>query len=191
MSRTLELIHRAEDFARQAHGDQKRKFHGAPYWHHLQAVARTLMRYGATPDVIAAGWLHDVIEDTKTSYQELSQKFGFVIANLVIEVTDVSQRYSGNTPEGVGNRVLRKAIDRQYLAGASWRGQMIKCADILDNTGDILTHGGDFAQIYVPEKKLLIDRLDAVRTSNYEIWRAAYDQIVHAEQVIGEKKKAS
>lgn len=184
MSRTLELIHRAEDFARRAHGDQKRKWTGEPYWHHLQEVARTLMSYGATPDVIAAGWLHDTIEDTKTSYQELVQAFGPIIAGLVIEVTDVSRRDSGNTPEGIGNRILRKAIDRQYVAGASWRGQMIKCADMLSNTKDIVAHGGNFANVYVPEKKLLIDRLNKARTVVYPIWRAAYDQIVQAEQAL-------
>ncbi|ARQ95431.1 GTP pyrophosphokinase [Bradyrhizobium phage BDU-MI-1] len=178
------LIRSAEDFARRAHGDQKRKWTGDPYWHHLQEVARTLLSYGATPDVVAAGWLHDTIEDTTTSYQELVQVFGPVIAGLVIEVTDVSRRDSGNTPEGIGNRVLRKAIDRQYLAGASWRGQMIKCADMLSNTKDIVAHGGNFANVYVPEKKLLIQVLDKVRQTNYSIWRDAFDQIVKAEQAI-------
>lgn len=182
--RVLELIRSAEDFARKAHGDQKRKFTGAPYWHHLQAVARTLLQYGATPDVIAAGWLHDTIEDTATTYQELVAAFGQQIANLVMEVTDVSQKHSGNTPEGVGNRILRKQVDRQYLAGASWRGQMIKCADMLDNTSDILEHGGGFARIYVPEKKLLIDALDKVRNVSYPIWREAFDSVTYAERAL-------
>jgi (p)ppGpp synthase/HD superfamily hydrolase len=183
MDRVLTLLRTAEDFARRAHGDQKRKFTGAPYWHHLQAVARTLLQYGATPDDVAAGWLHDTIEDTPTTYQELCLTFGHVIANLVIEVTDVSQKHSGNTPEGVGNRILRKQIDRQFLAGASWRGQFIKCADTLSNTSDIVANGGGFARVYVPEKKLLIDVLEKVRNVNYPIWRAAYDSIVQAEQV--------
>jgi (p)ppGpp synthase/HD superfamily hydrolase len=184
MDRVLTLIRTAEDFARRAHGDQKRKFTGVPYWHHLQAVSRTLMQYGATPDVVAAGWLHDTLEDTATTYQELCLSFGHVIANLVVEVTDVSRKDSGNTPEGIGNRALRKAIDRQYLAGASWRGQMIKCADMLDNTNDILEHGGGFARVYVPEKKLLIDVLDKVRTASYPIWREAFDSVTYAERRI-------
>jgi hypothetical protein len=52
----------------------------------------------------------------------------------VLEVTDVSRPASSNTPPGKGNRPLRKAIDRQFLAGASWQGQMLKCADMLSNT---------------------------------------------------------
>jgi (p)ppGpp synthase/HD superfamily hydrolase len=147
-------------------------------------VSLTLLRYGATPDTAAAGWLHDTLEDTDTTYQELCLKFGYVIANLVVEVTDVSHKHSGNTPEGVGNRILRKQIDRQFLAGASARGQMLKCADMLSNTKNIVEHGGNFARVYVPEKKLLIGVLDRARETYYEIWRAAYDQIVRAEQVI-------
>lgn len=46
----------------------------------------TLLQYGATPDVVAAGWLHDTIEDTQTSYRDLVLAFGPVIAGLVVEV---------------------------------------------------------------------------------------------------------
>ncbi|WP_157793787.1 HD domain-containing protein [Bradyrhizobium ottawaense] len=174
-------IEAGSDFARAAHADHKRKFTGEPYWNHLHEVATTLRSYGATPDIIVSGYLHDTIEDTKVTYFDLVKKFDRNVAGLVMEVTDVSRADTGNTPEGVGNRALRKAMDRQFLAGASWQGQMIKCADMLSNTADILTHGGGFARIYIPEKKLLIDVLDKVRNVNYAIWRAAYDQIVQAE----------
>ena len=60
---------------------------------------------------------------------------------------------------------------------------MIKCADMLSNTMDIVAHDlGSariyvlgFARIYVPEKTLLIDELTKVRKVSYPIWRAAYD----------------
>ncbi|WP_334436931.1 HD domain-containing protein [Bradyrhizobium sp. AZCC 1610] len=177
----MTLLRTAEDFAKTAHGDQKRKYTGEPYWHHLKEVARTLMQYGATPDVVAAGWLHDTLEDTKTTYQELCLTFGHVIANMVVEVTDVSRPDSGNTPEGIGNRTLRKAIDRQFVAGASWRGQMIKCADILSNTASIVENDIGFARIYVAEKGLLIDALEKARQAQYPIWREAYDCVVQAQ----------
>ena len=122
-----------------------------------------MLQYGATPDVIAAGYLHDTLEDTKITYG--------------LQVTDVSR------PEH-GNRQVRKAIDRQYLAGASWQGQMIKCADMLSNTKEIVTHDLGFARVYVPEKKLLIDEPTKVRKVSYPIWRAAYDSVVQAEQVV-------
>jgi (p)ppGpp synthase/HD superfamily hydrolase len=184
MDRVNAYIMTASNYAKIAHADHKRKFTGEPYWNHLHEVAMTLQKYGATPDVIVAGYLHDTLEDTTVTYHDLVEHFDIHVAGLVLEVTDVSRPDSGNTPDGKGNRPLRKAIDRQYLAGASWQGQMIKCADMLSNTRDILAHGKGFARIYVPEKKALIDVLDRVRTVNYPIWRAAFDQIAEAEQVL-------
>jgi hypothetical protein len=79
----------------------------------------------------------------------------------VLQATDVSR------PEH-GNRQVRKAIDRQYLAGASWQGLMIKCADMLSNTKEIVTHDLGFARVYVPEKKnrWSMQQLDSPRNRN-------------------------
>jgi (p)ppGpp synthase/HD superfamily hydrolase len=177
----LDLIRRAKQFAIEAHGDQKRKYTGDPYWFHLQHVATILLRYSATAEVVCAGWLHDTLEDTAASYQELCMRFGHDIANLVVEVTDVSRKDSGNTPEGMGNRALRKAIDRQYLAGASWRGQMVKCADTISNTGDIVVNDLDFArETYIPEKVALIPVLSAVRVACFPLWKEASDVVERA-----------
>ena len=95
----------------------------------------------------------------------------------------ISEALGGST-KSIPPRQVRKAIDRQYLADASWQGQMIKCADMLSNTTDIVAHDLRFARVYVPEKKLLIDELTKVRKVSYPIWRAAYDSIVQAEQVV-------
>lgn len=171
------LLAHAAEFAIRAHGDQKRKYTGAPYWHHLREVATTLIQYGASMDIVAAGWLHDTIEDTPVKFKELVAVFGLSISTMVLEVTDVSR------PEH-GNRELRKALDRQYVAGASWRGQMVKCADMLSNTSDILANDLNFAKVYIPEKRKLIDALHGARTVQYPIWRACFDSVVKAEKVI-------
>jgi hypothetical protein len=87
----------------------------------------------------------------KHAWQRTSLRiFDKHIANLVMQVTDVSRRNTAIAR-------VRKAIDRQYLAGASWQGQMIKCADMLSNTKDIVADDLRFARVYVPEKQLLID----------------------------------
>ena len=75
----------------------------------------------------------------------------------------------GRQPQEHGNREDRKVIDRQYLAGPSWQGQMIKCADMLSNTKNIVADDLRFARVYVPEKKLLIDELTKVRKVSYPI----------------------
>jgi len=172
----LDIIRAAKQFAIMAHGNQKRKYTGEPYWHHLQEVASILLRYSATPDVVAAGWLHDVLEDTKVTFYELARNFDHNIADMVLEVTDVSR------PEH-GLRVIRKRLDRQYLAGASWRGQMIKCADTISNTRDIVEHDPRFGrQVYVPEKLALMPVLTNVRQYCFGIWKEASDGVTRAEQ---------
>jgi (p)ppGpp synthase/HD superfamily hydrolase len=179
----LELIRRAKEYAIWAHGNQRRKYTGEPYWHHLQEVATILLRYSAAAEIVAAGWLHDTIEDTGAPYQELRNQFGVEIAGLVMQVTDVSRKDSGNTPDGKGNRELRKAIDRQYLAGASWQGQMIKCADTISNTKDIADHDRGFAlKYYIPEKVLLMPELRNIRQANFSIWNEANEIVAKAER---------
>jgi (p)ppGpp synthase/HD superfamily hydrolase len=172
----FDIIRAAKEFAIKAHGNQKRKYTGDPYWYHLQEVATTLLRYSATADVVAAGWLHDVLEDTDVGFFELARSFDLNIANLVLEVTDVSRSEHGL-------RVIRKQLDRQYLAGASWRGQMIKCADTISNTSDIVANDPGFAsKAYIPEKLALMPVLTNVRQYCFGIWKEASDGVVRAEQ---------
>ena len=70
-----ELISRAYTFAKDAHKEQKRAS-GEPYFNHLVATAQNLARYGMDPVTIAAGLLHDVIEDTPVTEEQLKEKFG-------------------------------------------------------------------------------------------------------------------
>lgn len=172
----FELIHRAKEYAIKAHGSQKRKYSGEPYWHHLQEVATILLRYSAPADVVAAGWLHDTLEDTNVRYGMIALEFGPVVADLVLEVTDVSR------PEH-GLRAIRKRIDRQYLSGASWRGQMVKCADTISNTKDIVANDPKFGRhVYIPEKLALMPVLSNVRQFCFPIWKEASDGVNRAEQ---------
>ncbi|WP_315768489.1 MULTISPECIES: HD domain-containing protein [unclassified Bradyrhizobium] len=171
----LHWIHKARDFAKHAHGSQLRKYTGVPYWHHLEEVAGILLRHSQNPQVVAAGWLHDTLEDTSTTYEQLVAEFDATIAELVLEVTDVSR------PEH-GKRPMRKRLDRQYLAGASAFGQMIKCADTISNTRDIAEHDHRFArEVYIPEKAALVPVLVNARNLCYPLWRAAFDEVEKAK----------
>lgn len=85
------LVSRAADFAACRHADQQRK--GAarePYLNHLAEVASLLAETMVEPDaaLVAAGWLHDTLEDTQTDREELERLFGPRVASLVAEVTD-------------------------------------------------------------------------------------------------------
>ena len=87
----LRLVSEAADFAARRHTGQQRKGRGnEPYVNHLAEVANLLSiaTDGAAAELVAAGWLHDTIEDTATTREELAQKFGERVAALVVEVTD-------------------------------------------------------------------------------------------------------
>src|SRR5512139_148559 len=91
MSGDIVLIMRASDFAARRHIDQRRK--GAarePYTDHLAEVALLLAEAveGEDGPLIAAGLLHDTLEDTVTEYEELVAVFGADVAGLVSECTD-------------------------------------------------------------------------------------------------------
>jgi (p)ppGpp synthase/HD superfamily hydrolase len=87
----LRLVSEAADFAARRHTGQPRKGRGdEPYVNHLAEVANLLAMAtdGTDAELVAAGWLHDTIEDTATTGEELAQKFGERVAALVAEVTD-------------------------------------------------------------------------------------------------------
>ena len=87
----IRLVSEAADLAARRHNGMARKGRGnEPYINHLAEVASILAAVtdGADAELVAAGWLHDTIEDTGTTRAELAQKFGERVAALVVEVTD-------------------------------------------------------------------------------------------------------
>jgi guanosine-3',5'-bis(diphosphate) 3'-pyrophosphohydrolase len=87
----LRLVSEAADFAARRHSGQQRKGRGSePYVNHLAEVANLLSiaADGTDAELVAAGWLHDTIEDTATTREELAQEFGERVTALVVEVTD-------------------------------------------------------------------------------------------------------
>jgi len=133
-------------FTVEAHKDQERKYSGLPYYVHPIAVAGIVTQVTDDEDVISAALLHDVVEDTPVTIEQIADKFGGRVASLVAMVTDISR------PED-GNRKVRKEIDRQHLAKASAEGQTIKLADLIDNSGSIIDCDPNFAKVYMKEKQ--------------------------------------
>ncbi len=149
-----ELVHRARDYATQAHRriDQRRKYTKHPYEVHLKAVAETVAGVSDDPEVIAAAWLHDTVEDTPATLEDVAAAVGPGVAQLVAEVTDVSRPSDGN-------RAARKAIDRRHLAKASPRAKTIKLADLIDNCRDICREDLGFARVFTDEMAALLEVL--------------------------------
>ncbi|MGZ3235861.1 MAG: HD domain-containing protein [Burkholderiaceae bacterium] len=127
----LELVLDALEFAARKHRDKRRKDASAsPYINHPIQLARVLAVEGKITDeqVIAAAILHDTIEDTETTPDELRQRFGITVASIVEEVTD-----DKSLPKEV-----RKQLQIDHAPHVSRRAKLVKLADKICNVRDIL-----------------------------------------------------
>jgi len=151
----LDLILKAVAFAAGKHRDQRRKdVQATPYINHPIAVASVLLHEGQVSDtnVLCAALLHDTIEDTTTTAEELQQEFGAEITNLVLEVTDDKSL----------DKTERKRLQVEHAAAASHGAQLIKLADKICNLRDIQSHppanwDGQRKQNYFTWAKQVID----------------------------------
>lgn len=144
----LVLISRAADFAARCHAGQRRK--GAtrePYLNHLAEVAQLLASVtdGADAALVAAGWLHDTIEDTDVSREQLAELFGDDVAVLVVEVSD----------DKTLPKAERKRLQIAHAPHLSARARMIKLADKISNLRSLLVSPPDDW-----ERERLVDYLD-------------------------------
>ena len=134
--RDLAQVLHATEFAARKHRNQRRKDKEAsPYINHPITLASILLDEGGVddPKVLAAALLHDTIEDTETSYDELKGQFGVLIADIVMEVTDVKWLHTQ----------ARKRL-QVSRAGRSTRGaKLVKLADKIANLRDMIAHPPD------------------------------------------------
>jgi (p)ppGpp synthase/HD superfamily hydrolase len=158
------LILLARTFASRAHRGQVRKYTGEPYINHPVEVADIVRRHNGSPEMIAAALLHDVVEDTDVTLDDIRREFGEAVANLVEDLTDVSR------PDD-GNRATRKAMDREHTARASAAAMVIKAADLISNTSSIVEHDPNFAKVYLKEKRALLDVMFKIK--HMDIWKEA------------------
>jgi hypothetical protein len=149
-----EIVVRAKTYATQAHRriNQLRKYTKLPYDVHLSSVSGIVAEVSDDPQMIAAAWLHDVVEDTPATFEDIRREFGRPIMELVEQLTDVSL-------PSEGNRARRMSINREHLAIASPRAKTIKLADLIDNATDISKHDARFASTYLAEMATLLEVL--------------------------------
>jgi (p)ppGpp synthase/HD superfamily hydrolase len=148
-----DLEQQALDFAALAHFGQSRKYTGEPYIVHPVAVAEIVRGVRHTSEMIAASYLHDVVEDCNIKLDVIDSIFGSEVKNLVDFLTDISMPWHGN-------RATRKRLDRERIAKAPPAAQTIKLADLIDNTQSIKERDPDFWKVYRLEKIALLDIID-------------------------------
>ena len=121
---------KAADFAAFKHRRQRRKdAEASPYINHPLALARVLKLEGGVGDVdvLVAAILHDTVEDTETSVEELEREFGKVVAGVVAEVTDDKHLPK---PE-------RKRLQVEHAPHLSPKAKLVKLADKICNLRDV------------------------------------------------------
>lgn len=165
------IVEKARQFAERAHKDQKRKYTGEPYFVHVDEVAKLCRRFGLSKMVQAAAYLHDTMEDQPVTYEELVNEFGYDVANIVRELTDV--------PPEMGNRPTRRRLDLARIEKASANAQNIKCLDLRSNTASIVRHDPNFARTYLPEKRAI---LTVLRRAHQIVLASAWDTLLTAER---------
>lgn len=173
----------AKKFATHYHGSisQVRKYTGEPYITHPEAVAEIVRSVPHTEAMLCAAWLHDTVEDTFATIEDIYFLFGVEVGNLVRGLTDVSEIDDGN-------REVRKAKDLKHTAKLSAPGQTIKLADLIHNTSSIVQYDKTkFCEIYLKEKLLL---LEVLKRGDVSLWKRAYDQVTEGLKIVKARKLA-
>lgn len=138
--RKQRLVDQAREFAIKAHGDQR--YGDEPYIVHLDAVANVLVEFGIRDGVFLAGaFLHDVIEDTGVTRDDLAREFGFVVAGLVWVVTN----------EPGANRKERAAKTYPKIRRSGAEAVRLKLADRIANTHHSIVRGTRHLEMYRKE----------------------------------------
>lgn len=159
-----EILEKVKVFAARAHGDQQRKYAPEPYIEHPVRVMQTCREYVQELPVLAAALLHDVLEDTAVSKDEmeaflvsiLNEKDAGRTLDLVVQLTDIYTKKAWPKM----NRRSRKNREADRLSKVSAEAQTIKYADIIDNAKAISGDDPAFAQVYLRECAQLLQVMD-------------------------------
>ena len=168
----LALLLKALAFAAHKHRDQRRKdAEASPYINHPIALADVLVNEGGVTDteVLSAALLHDTVEDTDTTPDELERVFGPRIARIVAEVTD-----DKNLP-----KAERKRLQVEHAATISPEAKLVKLADKICNLRDVVERppaSWDLARRteYFDWAKSVVDRLRGAHPRLEKAFDAAY-----------------
>ncbi len=135
----LDPLGKAKSHATLHHVIRKAQLYGnLPYTHHLEAVERVLREFGETRlELLAAAWLHDIVEDTDYKIRDVRENFGDRVAELVAAVTS----------EDGANRKIRNALTYPKIRMAGPDAIELKLADRIAN----VRNGGGSVEMYKKE----------------------------------------
>jgi (p)ppGpp synthase/HD superfamily hydrolase len=142
---------KARDFAIKAHGNMTRKFSNVLYINHPIEIAARLKTFNVDRSIIAAAYLHDVVEDTNVKIDVIYDTFGEEVANLVKEMTS--------------DKVLAKQIGKaiyltERINHMSSQARLLKLADRENNVKGLQEDPQDFALRYAEETSYILTHLE-------------------------------
>ena len=170
----LKLLLKALTFAAYKHKDQRRKdVEASPYINHPISLANIICNEGHVVDidVICGALLHDTVEDTQTTPDELEAEFGRAIRDIVMEVTDDKNL----------SKEERKRLQIEHAAHSSDKAKLVKLADKISNLRDILDNPPpdwslERRQAYFDWANAVIDQLRGVHSQLETIFDEAYSK---------------
>jgi (p)ppGpp synthase/HD superfamily hydrolase len=134
------MVFRAIKLVAEAHQGQYRKGTNIPYISHLMNVMKILCQSGCDKEIITAGILHDVIEDTSVTIEQVERLFGKRVATMVTGASEPDHNVNGK--DGKTSWKLRKQHTIEFVTHEATLDQLlVSCADKLDNADAIR---GDF-----------------------------------------------
>lgn len=172
------LILKVVTFAAEKHRDQRRKDpEASPYINHPIALANVLLHEGGVTDVVVlcAALLHDTLEDTQTTPEELAHHFGTEVQGIVMEVTDNKKL----------QKRKRKELQMKHAPMLSTRAKLVKLADKICNLRDVASNPPprwslrrrieyfDWAKTVVDGMRGVHPRLEALFDATYALRPAA------------------
>jgi (p)ppGpp synthase/HD superfamily hydrolase len=163
------LIEHAKFFATYHHEGQTRKFGDREYIYHPEQVFRYLNKFTNDENLLAAAWLHDVVEDCGVTLNRLAEVFNYHVTRYV---DDVSQ------PPACGNRKQRWKIYLEHYAKATEGGKLLKLADRKCNLQEHydfwdqlpLSEQKFVQEVYLVETKELCQTLNCCEAITDDIW---------------------
>lgn len=176
-----EVVNKAYNFSKVKHEGQVRKFSGLPYFSHPKYVARIIEELTNDPAMVAVALLHDVLEDTDATLQELEEEFGQEIAELVKELTN-PEKMLPNKKLYLADKLANQISDKALL---------IKLADRYHNVlfleSDLVSVS--FIKKYYYETMFI---LKAIKTSDRKLTEeqlSIYEAINSIMKFIGLRQK--
>ncbi|WP_059170407.1 HD domain-containing protein [Bacillus sp. FJAT-27445] len=124
----MHIVDKALRFAAEAHEGQYRKGTKTPYISHPVGVGMLLLKHGYSEDLVAAGILHDTVEDTDATLEDIKRKFGRLVADIVAGCSEPDKTLSWEE---------RKEHTIEFLKTAPLEIKAVACADKLHNITSI------------------------------------------------------